>query len=70
MSHSEDTSMSHTDELTIDEVRELILEGREQGFLSSDRVADVLQDIELSTEQIENIYAMFLDMNIDRKSVV
>ena len=65
MSHSEETGMTHSDELTIDEVRELILEGREQGYLSSDRVADVLQDIELSTEQIENIYAIFLEMGID-----
>ncbi len=65
MSHSEDTGMTHSDEITIDEVRELLLEGREQGYLSSDRVADVLQDIELSTEQIENIYSIFLEMGID-----
>ena len=57
--------MSHPEETTIDEVRELILEGKEQGYLTSDRVADVLQDVELSTDQIENIYAVFLDMGID-----
>jgi len=65
MSHSEDTNMSHTDELNIDEVRELLLEGKEQGFLSADRVADVLQDIDLSTEQIENIYGLFIELGVD-----
>ena len=57
--------MSHPEEYAIDEVKDLILEGREQGFLSSDRVADVLQDVDLNTEQIENIYAMFLEMGIE-----
>ncbi|MHB8159983.1 MAG: RNA polymerase sigma factor RpoD [Thermoleophilia bacterium] len=65
MSHTEDTGMTHSEELSIDEVRELILEGREQGYLSSDRVADVLQDIDLSTEQIENIYSIFIEIGID-----
>ncbi|MHB0866160.1 MAG: RNA polymerase sigma factor RpoD [Thermoleophilia bacterium] len=65
MSHNEDTGVNHHDEIVIEEVRELVLEGKEQGFLSSDRVADVLQDIELSTDQIENIYALFLDMGIE-----
>lgn len=57
--------MNHSEDLSIEEVRELILEGREQGYLSSDRVADVLQEVDLSTEQIESIYATFLDMGID-----
>ena len=65
MSHTEDTGMTHAEELSIDEVRELILEGREQGYLSADRVADVLQDIDLSTEQIENIYGIFIEIGID-----
>ena len=57
--------MSQPEEFTIDEVRDLILEGRENGFISSDRVADVLQDVDLNTDQIENIYAIFIDMGID-----
>ncbi|MHB1389788.1 MAG: RNA polymerase sigma factor RpoD [Thermoleophilia bacterium] len=65
MSHNEDTSVNPQDNIIIDEVRDLLLEGKEQGFLTSDRVADVLQDIELSMDQIENIYALFLDMGID-----
>ncbi|MCL6106135.1 MAG: RNA polymerase sigma factor RpoD [Actinobacteria bacterium] len=57
--------MNPSEELRIDEVRDLISEGREHGYLSADRVADVLQDIELTTEQIENIYTAFLDMGIE-----
>ncbi|MHB8169799.1 MAG: sigma-70 family RNA polymerase sigma factor, partial [Thermoleophilia bacterium] len=57
--------MNHSDELGIDEVRDLINEGREHGYLSADRVADVLQDVDLSTEQIENIYSILLDMGIE-----
>lgn len=57
--------MSQPEEFTIDEVRDLILEGRENGFISSDRVADVLQEVDLNTEQIENIYAMFIEMGVE-----
>ncbi|MHB0914140.1 MAG: RNA polymerase sigma factor RpoD [Thermoleophilia bacterium] len=57
--------MSQPEEFTIDEVRDLISEGRENGFLSADRVADVLQDVDLNTDQIENIYSMFIEMGIE-----
>jgi RNA polymerase primary sigma factor len=57
--------MSQPEEFGIDEVRELILEGKEQGFLASDRVADVLQDVELNTDQIESIYSIFVEMGIE-----
>jgi len=57
--------MSHPEEITFDEVRELIMEGREQGYLSADRVADVLQDVDLTTDQIEGIYSTFIDLGIE-----
>ncbi len=57
--------MSSPEELSLDEVRDLIAEGRVHGYLSSDRVADVLQEVELSTDQIESIYSTFLDMGIE-----
>ena len=52
-------------EMSIDEVRLLADEGREQGYLTSDHIADALQDIELTTDQIENIYNLFIDMGVD-----
>jgi RNA polymerase primary sigma factor len=52
-------------ELNIDEVRDLAAEGKEAGYLTSDRIADALQDVELTTDQIENIYNLFIDMGVD-----
>ncbi|MGO8685163.1 MAG: sigma-70 family RNA polymerase sigma factor, partial [Thermoleophilia bacterium] len=52
-------------ELAFDELADLLSEGREQGYLTSDRIADSLQDVELTTDQIENIYNLFIDMGID-----
>ncbi|HET6474707.1 MAG TPA: sigma-70 family RNA polymerase sigma factor, partial [Thermoleophilia bacterium] len=49
----------------IEEVRVLIDEGREQGYLSSDRIADALQDVELTPDQIDGIYNLFADLGID-----
>jgi RNA polymerase primary sigma factor len=52
-------------EMNMEEVKELVVEGREQGYLTSDRIADALQDVELTTDQIENIYNLFIDMGVD-----
>ena len=52
-------------ELAIEEVRLLVDEGREQGYLASDHIADVLQDVELTPDQIDGIYNLFADLGID-----
>jgi RNA polymerase primary sigma factor len=52
-------------ELGIDEVRTLADEGREQGYLASDHIADALQDVELTVDQIDGIYNLFTDLGID-----
>ena len=49
----------------IAEVRELVAEGREQGYLTGDRVADALQDVELTPEQLESILMCFADEGIE-----
>ncbi len=51
--------------MATDEVRNLIEEGREQGYLESSRVIDALHDIDLSTEQIEEIHDILADLGID-----
>jgi RNA polymerase primary sigma factor len=56
---------SEAPELAIDEVRLLAEEGREQGYLSGDHIADTLQDVELSPDQIDAIYNLFTDLGID-----
>ena len=52
-------------ELAIEEVRTLVDEGREQGYLAGDHIADVLQDVELTPDQIDGIYNLFADLGID-----
>lgn len=52
-------------ELSIPEVVALIARGKDKGALTSDEIADSLQDVELSTEQIDNIYSKILELNID-----
>jgi RNA polymerase primary sigma factor len=51
--------------LAVDEVRELLAEGREQGYLLSDRVHDLLKDVDLTPEQIDDIFIVFHDLGID-----
>jgi RNA polymerase primary sigma factor len=51
--------------LCSDEVRILIEEGHEQGYLSGPHIAAALHDVELTPEQIEEIYGVFADLDID-----
>jgi RNA polymerase primary sigma factor len=52
-------------ELAIEEVKELVAEGREQGYLNGDHITDVLQDVDLTPDQIDNIFLLFNDLGID-----
>ncbi len=49
----------------IAEVRELLAEGSEQGFLRGDHITDVLADVDLSPEQIDNLLHLFNDLGIE-----
>jgi len=48
-----------------DDVRTLLAEGREQGYLSSDHIADALQDAELTVDQMDGIHSLFAELGID-----
>ncbi len=52
-------------ELDIAEVQDLVSEGHEQGYLSVEHVHDLLQDVELTVEQIDDIFTLFGEMGID-----
>jgi DNA-directed RNA polymerase, sigma subunit (sigma70/sigma32) len=52
-------------EPAIDELRELVVEGREQGYLTRDRIASALQDVELAPDQLENIFMLLTDQGIE-----
>ena len=52
-------------EFALDEVKQLIAEGREQGFLTGEHIAEVLQDTDLSSEQTEVICTALVDLGIE-----
>lgn len=52
-------------ELKIPQVKKLIKKGKEASVLSLDEVTDMLQEIDLSTEQIENIYSEIAKLGIE-----
>jgi RNA polymerase primary sigma factor len=62
---AEEIPSSESPGLDLDQVRELVVEGREQGYLSAKHVHDVLQDVDLTTDQIEDIIVLFGDLGID-----
>src|SRR5665811_446567 len=43
----------------------LITQGQEKGFLTLDDIADALQEADLTTEQIEEVYSRIADTGID-----
>jgi RNA polymerase primary sigma factor len=49
----------------VEEVRELVAEGREQGYLNADHVHEKLRDVDLTVEQIDDIFILFHDLGID-----
>lgn len=56
---------SELKELEIKEVKKLTLKGKEAGFLSPEEIADALQEIELTPDQVENIYSHFVEQGIE-----
>jgi RNA polymerase primary sigma factor len=52
-------------EPTIDDVRALVAEGHEQGYLEAGRVHEALRDIDLTSEQMEEVFTALDDLGID-----
>ncbi len=52
-------------EFEIKEVKQLFLEGQRKGRLTTDEIADALQDVDLIAEQIENIYTELSNLNVN-----
>jgi RNA polymerase primary sigma factor len=62
---SDDGQASESAELAIEEVEELLAEGREQGYLLAEHLQDVLQEVDLTPEQIDTIFVTFHDLGIE-----
>jgi RNA polymerase primary sigma factor len=51
--------------LELEAVRELLVEGREQGYLTAGQVQDKLQGVELTDEQIDKLLLLLGELGID-----
>jgi len=49
----------------IEELKALVQEGQDKGYLTFDEVAQALEEIELTKEQLEDFYTYLLDHNIE-----
>ncbi len=50
---------------SVEEVRTLLEEGKEQGYLPAEHILEVLADVDLTPEQIDDVYVAFHDLGID-----
>src|SRR5690554_5831131 len=57
--------MSNKEALNLKDVTELIERGKKQGMLTYKEIMDALQDVELSPDQIDEIYENFAAMGVD-----
>jgi RNA polymerase primary sigma factor len=62
---STERQASEPAELDIEELRELVAEGREQGYLNAGRLNDALQEVELTPEQMDDVFVLLGDLGID-----
>ncbi|MDD3818839.1 MAG: RNA polymerase sigma factor RpoD [Actinomycetota bacterium] len=57
--------MKKGSEFKLEEVKMLINKGKANGILTADEVAEALSDIDLTTDQIENIYDVLQNLGIE-----
>ncbi len=51
--------------LEVEELRTLIAEGRERGYLTFEEIAATLEDVEVTKEQIDDFKAHLLEAGVD-----
>ena len=61
----DDAQRSEPAELALDEVRELLSEAREQGYLLTEHLYDALAELDLTADQIDTILSYFSDLGIE-----
>lgn len=59
------TEKNKLNSIKIAEVKELIKKGKKEGSLTYEEIMDALEEIDLSSDEIEKIYELFNEMNID-----
>ncbi|QTL97985.1 RNA polymerase sigma factor RpoD [Iocasia frigidifontis] len=59
------TEKNELNSIKIAEVKELIEKGKKEGSLTYEEIMDALEEIDLGSDEIEKIYELFNEMNID-----
>ena len=57
--------MKRMSEFRLEEVKDLINKGKEEGLLTTEEIGETLSNIDLSKEQIENIYDVIQNLGIE-----
>ena len=57
--------MKQGSEFKLEEVKELISKGKEEGVLAKEEISETLSEIDLTTEQIDNIYDVIQNLGIE-----
>jgi RNA polymerase primary sigma factor len=57
--------MAMAKEAQLDEVRDLVVKGKERGFITTEEVIEALAPVDLTAEQIDNVYQVLADENIE-----
>ena len=57
--------MKRGSELKLEEVKSLITKGKADGLLTTEEISETLSEIDLSKEQIENIYDVIENLGIE-----
>src|SRR6058998_394498 len=57
--------MAMAKEAQLDEVRELVVKGKERGFITTEEVIEALAPVDLTAEQIDNVYQVLADEMVD-----
>jgi len=61
----DDGDLAATDGLDVREIHELIADGREQGYLAVEHVGGVLDELDLSADQIEEVLLILHELGIE-----
>src|SRR5262245_6862284 len=57
--------MALAKEAQLDEVRDLVAKGKERGFITTEEVIEALAPVDLNADQIDNVYQVLQDENIE-----
>jgi RNA polymerase primary sigma factor len=57
--------MALAKEAQLDEVRDLVAKGKERGFITTEEVIEALAPIDLNADQIDNVYQVLQDENVE-----